>query len=58
MASCLGCKKRTTSFCYRHKYSICDNCIINPVNTTFQVCEPNCYISNYFDWLSDNDFEW
>jgi hypothetical protein len=58
MASCLGCKKRTTSFCYVHKSSICDDCIVTPVNSSLQLCECNCYISNYFDWLSDNEFEW
>jgi len=26
MASCIGCKKRTTSFCYRHRCSVCDDC--------------------------------
>jgi hypothetical protein len=26
MASCVGCKKRTTSFCYVHRTSVCDDC--------------------------------
>ena len=58
MASCISCKKRTTSFCFVHKSALCDDCLITPKDPELSRCESNCVIRNYFDWLADGEYEW
>jgi len=62
MASCVGCKKRTTSFCYVHKTSVCDDCTAlkgaGLAAPPAVQCQPHDVIGNYFDWLADGDFTW
>ena len=61
MASCTGCKKRTTSYCYIHKSSICDDCIIAPPVQPYDSDkilqhDANDVIGNYFDYLADPSY--
>ena len=40
MASCTSCKKRTTSFCFKHKLAVCDDCTVQPLHAELVPCLP------------------
>ena len=58
MASCTSCKKRTTSFCFKHKLAVCDDCIAHPLHVELVPCLPCDPYGNYFDWLTSGEYEW
>ena len=58
MASCTSCKKRTTSFCFKHKVAVCDDCIVQPLHAELVACLPCDPYGNYFDWLTSGEYEW
>eukprot|EP01100_Stratorugosa_tubuloviscum_P015654 TRINITY_DN917_c2_g1_i1.p1 TRINITY_DN917_c2_g1~~TRINITY_DN917_c2_g1_i1.p1 ORF type:complete len:273 (+),score=107.90 TRINITY_DN917_c2_g1_i1:87-905(+) len=43
------CRKRTGLFCYKHRVSVCPNCIL-PSHST-------CVIKTYVQWLQDSSFQ-
>ena len=54
----VSCKKRTTSFCYVHKASVCDDCTASKCAGTLAAssavpCAPNDVLGNYFDWCGE-----
>jgi len=44
------CKKKTDLFCFVHKKSVCENCIVTSEHST-------CVVKKYVDWLTDSDFD-
>eukprot|EP00457_Paulinella_chromatophora_P024046 gb/GEZN01027786.1/.p1 GENE.gb/GEZN01027786.1/~~gb/GEZN01027786.1/.p1 ORF type:complete len:140 (+),score=14.54 gb/GEZN01027786.1/:70-489(+) len=56
---CWVCKKKTTGFCFVHKKSICDKCLLDlSCNPTGNKCANNCYVSTYSSWIADADYDW
>eukprot|EP00808_Paulinella_micropora_P005137 g2747.t1 len=57
---CGICKKRkTTAFCFVHKRSVCDNCLlIPPTATNGKHCAKDCFVSTYSKWIADADYDW
>jgi len=57
MGLCSVCKKRTQTYCFVHRRSICERCLTSADKDHPKACQSNCIVKSYHDWIVDNEYD-